>query len=177
VFEPKVDGFRGMLYLDREVATFRSKRGLVLARFAELAHALRETLGVRTAILDGEVLALDSESHPDFKALIRGTADRLLYAAFDLLWLNGRDLRAHSLVRRRRALERLVPKPTPILSPVMAVDTEGVELFEAVQRLDLEGIVAKRKEDPHGPKTVRYKIKNRGYTQMEGRFEMLQRKG
>jgi hypothetical protein len=46
-----------------------------------------------------------------------------------------------------------------------------------VDRLDLEGIVAKRKADPCGPETVWYKVKNRTYTQAEGRWELFQRPG
>ena len=49
----------------------------------------------------------------------------------------------------------------------------GRELFEAVQRLDLEGIVAKRRTDPYTPDITWYKIKNRMYSQMEGRGELF----
>ena len=81
---------------------------------------------------------------------MRGEGD-LHYAAFDLLWLNGRDLRAKPLTERKRRLERLIPKARPGLSRVLTVAGEGRALFEAVQRLDLEGIVAKRKADPYAP--------------------------
>jgi ATP-dependent DNA ligase len=49
-------------------------------------------------------------------------------------------------------------------------------MFEAGERLDFEGIVAKRKADPYRPETVWYKIKSRIYSQGEGRWEMLQRR-
>jgi ATP-dependent DNA ligase len=52
----------------------------------------------------------------------------------------------------------------------------GRDLFDAAQRLDLEGIVAKRKADAYRPETVWYKIKSRTYTQGEGRWELFQRK-
>jgi ATP-dependent DNA ligase len=52
----------------------------------------------------------------------------------------------------------------------------GRDLFEAAERLDLEGIVAKRKADPYTPATVWYKIKSRTNTQGEGRWELFQRK-
>ena len=60
---------------------------------------------MRDAILDGEVLAIDAEGHAHFLALMRGQGS-LHYATFDLLWLNGRDLRAMSFAERKRRLER-----------------------------------------------------------------------
>ncbi len=60
-----------------------------------------------------------------------------------------------------------------MLSQVFSIEERGHDLFDAVQRLDLEGIVAKRKADPYRPQTTWYKIKNRAYTQMEGRGELF----
>jgi bifunctional non-homologous end joining protein LigD len=123
-------------------------------------------------ILDGEVVALDPEGRQDFRSLLarRGNPH---YAAFDVLWLNGKDLRGLPLNRRRRALERVIPATSTVLSRVFAVEGRGRDLFGAAERLDLEGIVAKRKKDPYGPGTVWYKIKNRAYTQLEGRGELF----
>ena len=101
--------------------------------------------------------------------------DDLHYAAFDLLWLNGRDLRSHPLSDRKRRLGPLIPSTATMLSRVLTVESDGVALFDAVQRLDLEVIVAKRKADAYRPGTVWYKIKNRAYTQGEGRWELFQK--
>jgi ATP-dependent DNA ligase len=62
-----------------------------------------------------------------------------------------------------------------VLSQVFSIAERGRDLFDAVQRLDLEGIVAKRKVDPYGPGVTWYKIKNRAYTQMKGRGDLLHR--
>jgi bifunctional non-homologous end joining protein LigD len=97
----------------------------------------------------------------------------LHHAAFDLLWLNGRDLRSLPLIKRKRKLEQLIPTNNATLSRVLAVEEHGRELFEAAQRLDLEGIVAKRRADPYSPQTVWYKVKNPAYTQAEGRGELF----
>jgi ATP-dependent DNA ligase len=56
---------------------------------------------------------------------------------------------------------------------VLTVEREGRALFEAVQRLDLEGIVAKRKTDPYSDRVTWVKIKSRAYSQMEGRGELF----
>ncbi len=57
-------------------------------------------------------------------------------------------MRAQPLTRRKRRLEGLIPTNNATLSRVLSVEEHGRDLFEAVQRLDLEGIVAKRKRDP-----------------------------
>lgn len=58
---------------------------------------------------------------------------------------------------------------------MFTIEERGRDLFAAAQRLDLEGIVAKRKADSYGPGTIWYKVKNPAYTQSEGRWELFQR--
>lgn len=69
-------------------------------------------LHARDAILDGEVVALDDAGRMDFRALLAGKG-WLHYAAFDLLWLNGKDLRRLPLIKRKRRLEQLIPANNP----------------------------------------------------------------
>jgi bifunctional non-homologous end joining protein LigD len=173
IYEPKFDGFRGVLYVSGRECYLRSKRGNVLSRFADLALRVGAELHARDAILDGEVVALDDEGRMDFRALLAGKG-WLHYAAFDVLWLNGRDLRAQPLIKRKRKLEQLILTNNSTLSRVLAVEEHGRELFEAAQRLDLEGVVAKRRADPYSPQTVWYKVKNPAYTQAEGRGELFE---
>jgi bifunctional non-homologous end joining protein LigD len=175
IYEPKFDGFRGVLYLCRGECYIRSKRRNVLRRFADLSRRVQAELQVQDAILDGEVVALDDQGRMDFRALLAGRG-WLHYAAFDLLWLKGRDLRSLTLSRRKRRLEQLIPGNNATLSRVLAIEEHGRELYEAAQRLDLEGIVAKRKADPYSPQTIWYKIKNPAYTQAEGRGDLFERR-
>ena len=173
LFEPKHDGFRGLLYVTPTSCRFYSKRGFVLKRFADFCTQVREQLMAREAILDDEVVALGADGYPDFHRLMRGQGD-LHYAAFDLLWLNGRDLRQQMLVDRKRRLRTIIRSTgASIVSSVMTVEAEGRALYEATQRLDLEGIVAKRKDDPYACGVTWYKIKNPAYTQMEGRGDLF----
>jgi bifunctional non-homologous end joining protein LigD len=132
-------------------------------------------LDVKDAVLDGEVVVLDDEGRMDFRMLLSGRG-WLHYAAFDLLWLNGRDLRDLPLASRKRRLEQLIQANGPTLSRVFATEEHGRELFEAAQRLDLEGIVAKRKAHPYSPEIVWYKVKNPAYTQAEGRGDLFARR-
>jgi ATP-dependent DNA ligase len=63
-----------------------------------------------------------------------------------------------------------------VLSQVFSMEERGRDLFAAAERLDLEGIVAKRKADPYTPETAWHKIMNSAYTQAEGRWELFQRR-
>jgi bifunctional non-homologous end joining protein LigD len=169
LYELKLDGFRGMLYVEQGHGRFRSKTGRWMPRFHDLADALARQLGVRDAILDGEIIVMGKEG-PDFKALMRNRGV-IAYAAFDLLWRNGRDLRALPLWRRKKALQALIEA-----SPVGYVEhCHDPQLFESAVRMDLEGIVAKRRSDPYAPETEWLKIKHKGYSQMEGRWELFER--
>jgi bifunctional non-homologous end joining protein LigD len=175
LFEPKFDGFRGMVYLTRQSCSIYSKRGNRFSRFEELRRPICTELPGREVILDGEVVAIDDEGRVSFWDLMRSRG-YLAFAAFDLLWLNGRDLRQQALTQRKKRLERLIPVTTGTLLRVPCFERYGFELFEAACRLDLEGIVAKRKADPYGPRTTWYKIKNPTYTQAEGRWELFERR-
>ena len=80
----------------------------------------------------------------DFRSLLAGVG-WLQYAAFDLLWLNGKDLRPLPLIRRKRRGSSSSSWATMRTSRILAVEERGSELCEAAQRLDLEGFMAKRK--------------------------------
>jgi ATP-dependent DNA ligase len=78
---------------------FRSKRGNVLKRFEELCYRVREELPVKEAILDGEVVALDSEGRQDFRGLRAGQGTYIMPRS--TLWMEGKDLRPLLLTRRK----------------------------------------------------------------------------
>jgi bifunctional non-homologous end joining protein LigD len=170
VYELKLDGFRGVLSVENGRGSFTSKTGKKMPRFAELAHSLARSFSVRDVILDGEIIVL-GEAGPDFYALMqrRGVVQ---YAAFDLLWLNGQDLREQPLWRRKKRLRTLLRH-----SPVGLVDwVEDPKLFDVTVQKDLEGIVAKRKHDPYAPETIWVKVKHTGYSQMEDRWELFDKR-
>ena len=92
IYELKLDGFRGVLAIENGRGSFTSKTMKPMPRFQALADTIAASLRVRNAILDGEIVAMNGNA-PDFYALMfhRGSAG---YAAFDLLWLEGRELRS-----------------------------------------------------------------------------------
>jgi bifunctional non-homologous end joining protein LigD len=172
VFEPKYDGFRGLACLTPDGCAIRCRREIEFDRLDELETILREQLSVRDAIFDGEVVALDRNGRPSYRELLRRTST-VAYAVFDVLWLNGRDLRSLPLTRRKRFLDLAVPANTAHVMKVLSIESDGVALFRATERLDLEGIVAKRKADPYDSTAVWYQVLNPAYTQREGRAELV----
>jgi ATP-dependent DNA ligase len=148
--------------------------GNTLTRFDALARAVAAELEVTEAIFDGEVIATDESGRPLFYDLLRRSG-RPAYVAFDLLWLNGTDLRPRPLSERRARLRRILPAASSIVSEALSVEGRGRELFELMCMHDLEGIVAKRIADPYEPRTRWFKIKNPGYSQKEGRGDLFNR--
>ncbi|AMY10124.1 putative ATP-dependent DNA ligase YkoU [Luteitalea pratensis] len=126
IHEVKFDGFRGVIYIGQGEPAVYSKRGYRFARFAQLGRNVTDALRGRAAILDGEIVCLDANGRPDFAALMtrRGTP---VYAAFDLLALDGQDLRALPLLDRERRLRRLIRQDGPALRYVPHVRCDGVD--------------------------------------------------
>lgn len=105
----------------------------------------------------------------------RGTA---YFYAFDILQLNGKDLRSLPLLTRKRQLRRLIPKTGSPLLYVSHVEERGEDLFRLACREDLEGIVAKWREGIYDPNRVSswIKIKNPAYSQIIGGDELFEKR-
>jgi bifunctional non-homologous end joining protein LigD len=99
IFEPKLDGFRALAYIENGLCRLVSRRGHVYKAFPNLAAALAATLDGRSAILDGELICLGRDGRPLFYDLMFRRAQPVFYA-FDLLWLDGQDLRDLPLLER-----------------------------------------------------------------------------
>jgi bifunctional non-homologous end joining protein LigD len=118
------------------------------------------------------VICVDETGPPIFIDLLR--RKNPCFVAFDLLWLNGEDLRPLPLVERRKRLKRLLARRTNhLIASAMFVEGRGRDLMAAVEEHDLEGIVAKRKADPYRKGVHWWKVKNPVYSQAEGRHELL----
>jgi bifunctional non-homologous end joining protein LigD len=132
-----------------------------MPRRADLRDRVSEVLQQREAILDGQIVSLNRQGKPVFEDLLRGDG-YLAFAAFDLLWLDGADLRKRSLSERKESLSGLLPEDTGPLYKILTIEEYGQALFNAVNKMDLEGIVAKCKDDAYTPDTRWYKISTRG---------------
>ena len=95
------------------------------------------------------------------------------YAAFDLLWLDGQDLRGKPLLERKRALVRVLPRDQKLIEEALCVADRGLEPYQLVLDHDHEGIVAKRKDGAYSTSTPWPKFKNPSYSQAEGRGKLL----
>jgi bifunctional non-homologous end joining protein LigD len=172
LFEPKYDGFRGIVYASKLGCEIRSRRDFQFDRFGDLCTRITGVLGPRDVILDGEVVSLNRHGKPVFRDLLRGQGF-IAFAAFDLLWLDGTDLRRRPLAERKSLLGDLLPEDTGPLYKILTLEEHGRALFSATKKMDLEGIVAKRKSDPYATGTEWHKIKNPGYSQGEGRVDLF----
>lgn len=175
MFEPKYDGIRGLVYNSPAGCEIRLRRELPLDRLGDLRERIARILGDREAILDGQVVALNRQGKPVLRDLL-GNAGYVAFAAFDLLWLDGTDLRPLPLEARKRALGGLLPEDTGPLYKVLTLEEDGRALFSAIRKMDLDGIVAKQMNDPYGPATTWYKIKNPGYSRGERRADLFKRR-
>jgi len=177
IFELKHDGFRSLAYIEKGECRLVS-RNLKSLRFESLRSALGK-LPVKNAIIDGEIICVDGKGVSQFNWLLTGRrANQAILYVFDLLWINDVDLRRTPLVRRKARLCELIRKSRcPRLLYAQHVEGGGRELFNEICRCDLEGIVAKRKMGMYREDRPDWlKIKNRTYSQAEGRHEMLTRK-
>lgn len=174
VYELKHDGFRALAYLDGGRCRLVSRRGNEMKRFSDLSACIAKELKVKDAVLDGELCALDGDGKPAFYNLMKRQCQAVYYA-FDILWLNGRDLRDLPLVERKKFLRRVIPRKSSSVGCVSYVDRGALKLFELVKKQDLEGLVVKRKDAKYSAQTLWYKILNPTYTQKTGRQEFFQR--
>jgi bifunctional non-homologous end joining protein LigD len=144
--EVKHDGFRILARKEGERMKVWSRRGADFTdRFPAIAEAVRG-LPADQALIDGEAVVLREDGRSDFHALLtkRG-GSQAAFVAFDLLGLDGDDLRQRSLEKRREALMRLVAKRRGdgiVFNE--ALGGEGAVVFTHACELGLEGIVSKR---------------------------------
>lgn len=144
VFELKWDGYRAIAEIDQRQVRLYSRNGLTFNdRYGAIVKNL-EHIG-HQAVLDGEVVVLDSAGKPQFQMLqdfASAPKGNLIYQVFDLLYLDGRDLRKLPLVRRKQILEKLL-RELPNVRVSSHIEERGRALFKAVSEQGLEGIVAK----------------------------------
>jgi len=157
MWEPKLDGYRVLAFVDDKEVKLRSRRGLDLtASFPKLVAELA-LQAVKGMVLDGEVAAFGADGRPSFAALQErvqlktereiAQADRaapVVFFCFDLLHFAGLDTRGAPYADRRRWLEQCL-LPSPHVQLVHA-EENGEELYKAALASGFEGVIAKRKD-------------------------------
>lgn len=148
-YEVKYDGYRILAAKAGREVKLRTRNGNDYTdRFAAIASAVR-AVGAREAVIDGEACVVDADGRPSLGALQRFLSGErsgsLAYAVFDLLWLDGRDLRELPIEQRRELLEALVASAPAPISLSRSIEGDLVDILRIAKSSGLEGIVAKRK--------------------------------
>lgn len=154
LFEIKWDGYRSIAETSKSGVRLYSRNGLSFAdAYSEVRDHLRRIK--KNMVLDGEIIALDDSGKPDFQLLQHaskkpGTA--IQYQVFDLLNLEGKDLRALPLIERKTRLRKELPESDHIRY-CDHVEERGKEFFELIKEQELEGLIAKWKESSYAEGT------------------------
>jgi DNA ligase D-like protein (predicted ligase) len=150
-YEVKWDGYRAQAVKNDATVTLASRNLKNITRqYPDVARAAADVRAT-TAVLDGEIVALDRDGRPSFQALHHSTFEGLtvVFYAFDLLHLDGRDLVTRPLEERRDALKRVVGGSGVLLSEPLPGTPERIA--EAVRAMGLEGVVAKKRRSTYTP--------------------------
>jgi len=181
VHEQKFDGYRIEAVRSRAGVHLYTRRGNDWTdTFPTIGEAVAK-LAAKRFVLDGEVAVVRADGVTDFQGLQQALKTRsanLVYFVFDLLELDGKDLRKQPLLERKAKLEKLLAKAPAILKYSEHVVGRGDELFAEACRRGLEGIICKRADAPYtsgrGKTWLKVKCRRRqelvvgGYTDPEG---------
>ncbi len=158
LYEVKLDGYRILAQLRGGRVTLVTRGGQDWTeRFAGVRDDLAR-LPAREAVLDGEIVVVGRDGVTDFQALQNALGDgndgrdgRLMYFLFDLLYLDGRDLRGCTQVTRKRALKALLAEAPEegTLRYTEHLEEDGAAVFQHACKLGIEGVIAKRPEAPY----------------------------
>ncbi|CAN5133142.1 DNA ligase D [soil metagenome] len=155
VHEIKFDGYRIQMRIENGEVSLKTRKGLDWTdKFSAIA---KEASKLPDAIIDGEIVALDHNGHPDFAsmqaALSDNKTDNLVFFAFDLLFADGKDLRKLPLSARKERLHAMLggkrKHDAGIIRYVEHFETGGDAILQSACKLSLEGIVSKKASAPY----------------------------
>jgi bifunctional non-homologous end joining protein LigD len=165
-YELKYDGFRAISAIVDGKIAMKSRNELDLApRFPHIADALRKLKGPEM-VLDGEVVALDAEGAPRFQLLQQGEKREKLFV-FDILWLDGHDLRRLTYKERRSLLEKALKKAPEQITVSQILDHPGAKALERAKKSGLEGIIAKKNTSCYEPRRSKEWLKLKALNEQE----------
>jgi bifunctional non-homologous end joining protein LigD len=173
IYEIKLDGYRTLAFIKGGEIRLISRTGKEWTGPLEPIAAACADLGVENAILDGEVVAFAGDGTTSFQRLQNafgeGRAGELAYHLFDLIHLDGRDLRGLPLIERkallRALMERLPKKHKLVFSEHFEGD--GRRIFENACKLGVEGVIAKKKDSVYLSKRTRDWLKIKCFRRQE----------
>jgi bifunctional non-homologous end joining protein LigD len=178
IHEVKFDGWRAQLHKQGDQVAIFSRNGQdITRRFIAVCHSLAE-LPAKSAVIDAEVVACDTDGKPDFKALMGGRQTVLCAWCFDVMELDGHDVRSERLDSRRERLRQLLIKADDHVLRFSEAFEDAEKLLAVAERQGLEGIVSKKIEQPYvsGKNVAWIKVKTATWREANReRFEMFQK--
>ena len=147
IHEVKHDGYRSQLAIENGTVQAFTRRGADWTSKYRPVVAAAGEMPVKSAIIDGEMTVLNADGRSDYRAFrkaIKGNPGRLVFIAFDLLMIDGKDIRGETTLERRERLQILLDDPPPAIQFSEAVHGSGKAFYEAADAMGLEGIVSKR---------------------------------
>lgn len=153
VHEMKFDGYRMQAHLKNGISSFYTRNALEWSNhFPHLMTAL-QSLDVDSAIFDGELVALDENGKSHFQKLqgsLKSKNDKgLIYYIFDLLYLNGKDLRELPFLERKEMLRGVLKKAPKNIVLSEHVETSAADFFAVSCEHELEGMISKQADAPY----------------------------
>jgi len=154
LYELKYDGYRIIAYIEENLVRLITRNGHdYSSRFPTIVSALADLADGRAMILDGELVITDESGKTDFQALQsyvrKGKDGQLTYILFDLLALDGNDLRPQKLIDRKAQLEQLLEHAPNNLHFSRHVQGNGQQSFNVACQTGMEGIIGKRADSPY----------------------------
>jgi bifunctional non-homologous end joining protein LigD len=155
IYEIKFDGFRALAFKNGDDVRLLSRNEKDFGeKFPDIADAVA-ALKIDDAILDGEIVALDVKGISSFQLLqayeLGEKRPPLFYYVFDLLRLDGKDLKAQPLIGRKAQLEKILKKNSGIVRLSASLGENAGKLLKSVEKLGLEGLIGKRKDSIYEP--------------------------
>jgi bifunctional non-homologous end joining protein LigD len=146
VYEMKYDGFRAVTGIVDGEAAMLSRNELDLSSRFPSTFAAVKKIKAKELVVDGEVVVLDEQGAPRFQLLQQGQGSgREQLVLFDILWLEGEDLRRRPYEERRKILEKTFAKPPAGISIARTLPMSGEQALELAAKGGWEGIIAKKK--------------------------------
>ncbi|KOS05433.1 DNA ligase [Flavobacterium akiainvivens] len=180
-YEVKWDGYRALAYVNKGKTELLSRN---IKSFTEKYYPIAAVMDSWSinAVFDGEILVIGKDGKANFSALQnwRSEADGdLVYYAFDILWYDGKDITGLPLSERQAILREILPANDDHVRLSRVFDINGIDFFEAAQKMGLEGIMAKKTDstyaiDSRSKDWLKIKVNQRqevvigGFTKNEG---------
>jgi bifunctional non-homologous end joining protein LigD len=150
IHEIKFDGYRVQVHLANEAVKIFTRRGNDWTkRFKRVAHDAWR-IKAASAVVDGEIVVPAADGTTDFSVLqneLKGSSKTIVLVAFDLIYLNGQDIRREPLVRRKAELKKIIAGTDVQFSE--SFEIEGREMFAHACKLGLEGVVSKVRDSAY----------------------------